>query len=158
MTSATELLRFEHRSIELSLERFEAELRDPQGKGLHALAQTFAEIQQHLSIHFRHEEETFYPALAPLLAPTDGAIAQLTGDHSDTRETSATFQRLLEQALATENPALSLRAELATTGWTLWNLIHHHIAEEEAGLLAFADRQLDSTTQARLAERMKAQP
>lgn len=154
MTSATNLLREQHRAIERLLERFEAELRDPQGEGLRALAKTFAEIQDHLAAHFRHEEEVFYPALAPLLSPTDGDIAKLTDDHADVRETSSTLQELLDRARSSTDPAPSLRAELSTTGWTLWNLIHHHIAEEETGLLAFADRRLDAAALQQLAARM----
>ncbi len=155
MNSATDLLRIEHRAMERLLERFEAELRDPQGEGLRALAGTFGEIQEHLDAHFRHEEDVFYPSLAPLLPPTDGEIAKLNDDHTDVRETSSTFLELLERARSAADPAPSLRAELSTTGWTLWNLIHHHIAQEEAGLLAFADRKLDAAAQEKIAACMK---
>ena len=82
--SATELLRREHRQMERRLEPFEAAQNNPQGKGLLALAETFARIQEHLAAHFRKE------------------------------------------------------------------------GEEENGLLAFADRYLDGTSQARLAEQMLA--
>ncbi len=155
MNSATDFLRCEHRAMERILERFEAELGDPQGQGLRALAGTFGEIQEHLHAHFRHEEEVFYPSLAPLLSPADNEIAKLSDDHTDIRETSTTFVELLERARSAADPAPSLRAELTTTGWMLWNLIHHHIAEEESGLLAFADRKLDMATQDSLAARMK---
>lgn len=64
---ATDQLRTEHRAMERLLERFEGELRNPQGEGLLALAKTFAEIQKHLAGHFAKEEEVFYPALAPSL-------------------------------------------------------------------------------------------
>jgi hemerythrin-like domain-containing protein len=142
--------------MERVLARFEGELCDPQGEGLLALARTFGEITQRLAAHFRKEEEVFYPALAPLLAATDKEISKLTGDHTDVRETFSAFQDLLDQARATTEPGVSVRADLSTIGWELWNLIHHHIATEERGLLAFADRQLDSTAQARLAAQMKA--
>ncbi len=155
MTSATDYLRSQHRAIERILERFEAELRDPQGEGLRALAKTFAEIQEHLDAHFRNEEEVFYPALAPLLPPSDGDLAKLRDDHTDARETLSTFGELLDRARSSADPPPSLRAELSTTGWTLWNLIHHHIAEEETGLLAFADRRLDAAAQEQLAARMQ---
>ncbi len=155
MPSATDFLRSEHRAMERLLESFEAELGDPQGQGLRALARTFGEIQERLNAHCRHEEEVFYPALAPLLLPIDNEIAELRDDHTDIRETSSVFLELLERARSAADPAPSLRAELTTTGWTLWNLIHHHIAEEESGLLAFADRKLDPATQDALAARMK---
>ncbi len=155
MNSATDFLRSEHRAIERTLERFEAELRDPQGEGLRALARTFGEIREHLDAHFRHEEEVFYPSLAPLLLPADNEIGKLSDDHTDIRETSSAFLELLDRARSAADPAPSLRAELTTAGWTLWNLIHHHIAQEESGLLAFADRKLDPTTQEALAARMR---
>jgi len=151
---ATDLLRREHREMERLLANFENELRTSQGAGLLPLARTFAEIQEHLAAHFRKEEEVFYPALAPLLAATDLEISKLTGDHSDVRETSAGFRELLDQAGGSNAPAISLRADLTTIGWHLWNLIHHHIATEENGLLAFADRQLSWETQNQLARQM----
>src|ERR1019366_9286359 len=52
---ATDQLRTEHRAMERLLERFEGELRDPQGESLLALAKTFAETQKHLAGHFAKE-------------------------------------------------------------------------------------------------------
>lgn len=151
---ATDQLRAEHRAMERLLERFEGELSNPQGKGLLALARTFAEIQQHLAAHFVKEEEVFYPALAPALAATDTEITKLNDDHSDVRETAAAFEALLDQAPAGTELPVSLRAELSSLGWELWNFIQHHIEEEEQGLLAFADRSLDAEAQTRLAAQM----
>jgi hemerythrin-like domain-containing protein len=155
MSSATELLRLEHRAIEAALARFERELGNPQGEGLVALSGTFREIHDRLALHFRQEEDVFYPALAPRLGPTDMTIAKLRNDHADVRETSSYVQDLLDRALGGSPANPSLAAELTSMGWTLWNLIHHHIAEEEKGLLASADRTLDATTQADLAEQMR---
>ncbi|MFB3922293.1 MAG: hemerythrin domain-containing protein [Terriglobia bacterium] len=151
---ATDQLRAEHREMQRLLQRFEGELSNPQGEGLTALAGTFAEIQKHLASHFAKEEEVFYPALAPALEANDLEIAKLNDDHSDVRETSSAFQQLLDQAPAGSDLPVSARAELSSLGWELWNLIHHHIEDEEQGLLAFADRSLDAETQARLAARM----
>ena len=47
-----------------------------------------------------------------------------------------------------------MRADLASAGWELWNLIHDHIAEEETRLLPFADGELDSTALTQLAAQM----
>jgi len=157
MELSTDILRREHHRMERRLERFEGELGNPQGKGLVALARTFAEIQAHLASHVRKEEEVFYPALAPMLTATDMEIGKLLDAHADIRETSAAFQDLLDRAQAAEVPDISVRADLSSIGWELWNLIHHHITEEENGLLAFADRQLDSSTQAQLALRMQTE-
>ena len=151
---ATDLLRSEHRTMEGLLERFEAELGDPQGEGLRTLARTFAEIQEHLASHFAKEEEVFYPALAPLLDAADATVIRLNEDHADVRETSLAFQTLLGPVPPGSELAVSLRAELSSLGWQLWNLIHHHIDEEEHGLLAFADRSLAAEVQVKLAERM----
>jgi hemerythrin-like domain-containing protein len=151
---ATDLLRSEHRTMERLLERFERELGDPQGEGLLELARTFAEIQEHLAGHFAKEEEVFYPALAPALGVTDTTMTRLNDDHADVRETSSAFRMLLEQAPPGSELPVSLRAELSSLGWQLWNLIHHHIDEEEHGLLAFADRSLAAEAQTRLAAQM----
>jgi len=136
------------------LQRFEGELSNPQGEGLVALAGTFAEIQKHLASHFAKEEEVFYPALATALTATDMEIAKLNDDHSDVRETSSAFRELLARAHSGSELPVSQRAELSSLGWELWNLISHHIEEEEQGLLAFADQTLDPDTQARLAAQM----
>jgi hypothetical protein len=61
---------------------------------------------------------------------------------------------LLNQAPTGSELPVSLRAELSSLGWQLWNLIHHHIEEEEQGLLAFADRSLLADAQTRLAAQM----
>jgi hemerythrin-like domain-containing protein len=153
---ATELLRREHREMELLLQRFEVELGNPQGEGLLALAETFSGIQNHLAKHFRKEEEVFYPALAPELGATGLEITNLNDDHTSVREVSSAFQGLLDRAPPGRELAISARAELSSLGWELWNLIHHHIAEEEDGLLAFADRVLDCSRQSALAEQMNA--
>jgi hemerythrin-like domain-containing protein len=151
---ATDQLRTEHRAMERVLERFEGELSNPQGEGLLVLAKTFAEIQEHLASHFAKEEEVFYPALVPALTATDTMIIKLNDDHSDVRETSSAFGVLLNQAPTGSELPVSLRAELSSLGWQLWNLIHHHIEEEEQGLLAFADRSLLAEAQTRLAAQM----
>lgn len=151
---ATDQLRTEHRAMERLLEHFEGELSNPQGEGLLALAKTFAEIQEHLADHFAKEEEIFYPAVAPALNATDATITKLNDDHSNVRETSSAFGVLLSQAAAGSELPVSLRAELSSLGWQLWNLIHHHIEDEEQGLLAFADRSLVAEAQIRLAARM----
>ncbi|MBI4164522.1 MAG: hemerythrin domain-containing protein [Acidobacteria bacterium] len=140
--------------MERLLERFEGELGDPQGKGLFALATTFAEIQKHLTRHFAKEEGVFYPALAAELGAADAEISKLLDDHTQVRETSSAMEALLNQASPGTDLPISQRAELSSLGWALWNLIHHHIEEEEQGLLAFADRKLDAGSQTRLAARM----
>lgn len=152
---ATERLRSDHRAMERLLEGFESDLSSPQGEGLLALARTFAEIQMHLATHFIEEEEVFYPALEPELAAADPMLAKLKDDHSNVRETSAAIQAVLDQVPRGSDPPLSQSAELASLGWVLWNQIHHHIEEEEHGLLAFADRTLDGDAQTRLAAEMK---
>lgn len=152
---ATDQLRSEHRAMERLLEGFESDLSNPQGEGLLALAKTFAEIQRHLATHFIEEEEVFYPALEPELAAADPIFAKLKDDHSNVRETSAAIQSVLDQAPHGSDLPLSRSAELASLGWVLWNQIHHHIEEEEKGLLAFADRTLDGDAQSRLAAEMK---
>ena len=152
---ATDQLRSEHRAVERLLEGFESDLSNPQGEGLLALARTFAEIQKHLATHFVKEEEVFYPALEPRLVAADPMFPKLKDDHSNVRETSAAIQALLDQAPPGSDLPVSRRAELASLGWELWNQIHHHIEEEEQGLLAFADRTLDGEAQFRLALKMK---
>lgn len=140
--------------MERLLESFEGDLSHPHGEGLLALARTFAEIQRHLAAHFIEEEEVFYPALEPNLAAADPMFAKLKDDHSNVRETSAAIQAVLDQAAHGADLPLSRSAELASLGWVLWNQIHHHIDEEEKGLLAFADRTLDGDAQTRLAAKM----
>ncbi len=153
---ATDQLRVEHRAMERLLERFEGELGDPQGEGLVALAGTVAEIRRHLALHFSKEEDVFYPALAETVAPDDKTLNKLNDDHSDVRETLAALGELMDKAPPGTDLPVSERAEVSSLGWQLWNLVHHHIEEEEQGLLAFADRTLDAETQHRLASEMAA--
>ncbi len=155
MLSATDLLRRDHREMERLLERWEPSLKSPEGERLAHFSEIFAEVQQHLARHFRREEEIFYPTLRPLLDITDPEISKLTDDHSDVREAAAALRELLDQAQGTTKPAASLRSDLATVGWALWNHIQHHIAVEENGLLAFADRALAPEQQAKLAQQME---
>lgn len=140
--------------MEETLARFERELADPQGKGLEAIARTFAEIRAELEHHFRREEEVFYPAFQTAAAIAGYDTSNLQREHSDVRGVVAAFESLLETRLNSSAPAPSVRAEIASVGWELWNHIHHHMAEEETGLFAFADRVLDSEAQHRLAGEM----
>ncbi len=144
--------------MERLLERFEGELRNPQQEGLGALARTFQEIRAQLLAHFRKEEEVFYPTLEPALGAGDTEVGALTDDHADVREAVTMFGVLLDQARAdpASPPVPSLRAEISSIGWQVWNLIHHHIEEEESGLFAFADHTLDAAAQERLAGEMRA--
>ncbi len=128
---ATDQLRTEHRAMQRLLERFEGELSNPQGEGLLALGATFAEIQKHLARHFAKEEEIFYPALGATLGAGDTDITKLLDDHTNVRETSSAMEGLLSQASPGTDLPVSMRAELSSLGWELWNLIHHHIEEEE---------------------------
>ena len=82
-------------------------------------------------------------------------FAKLKDDHSNVRETSEAIQAVLDEASRGSDLPLSRSAELASLGWLLWNQIHHHIDEEEHGLLALADRTLDAEAQTRLAAEMK---
>ena len=153
--SATDLLRRDHRRMEEVLVRFERELSDPQGIGLEALARTFDEIRRDLALHFRREEEVFYPAFRSA-ADTGYDTSKLEQEHSELEGVLSAFESLLGGRGAPLDPPPSTRAEIAGVGWELWNHIHHHMAEEESGLLAFADRVLDSAAQDRLARDMIA--
>ena len=152
--SATELLRRDHRHLEEILSRFERELSDPQGKGLETIANTFDQIRRELALHFRREEEVFYPAFQSAAAASGYDTTKLLKEHADVRGVIEAFESLLKARPTSGAPALSIRAEIASVGWELWNHIHHHMAEEETGLLAFADRVLPSEAQSRLASRM----
>jgi hemerythrin-like domain-containing protein len=152
--TATGLLRRDHRRLEEILARFERELSDPQGQGLAAVARTFGEIRIELALHFRREEEVFYPAFQTAAAASGFDTSNLRQEHSDVQGVIAALKSLLEARPDAGEPAPSVRAEIASVGWELWNHIHHHMAEEESGLLAFADRVLDSEAQERLARRM----
>lgn len=152
--AATEILRRDHRRMEEILARFERELSDPQGKGLAAVARTLGEIRAKLALHFRREEEVFYPAFQMVAAASGYDTSNLRQEHSDVRGVITALESLLEARPDCGEPAPSVRAEIASVGWELWNHIHHHMAEEENGLLAFADRALDSEAQERLAKQM----
>lgn len=151
---ATELLRRDHRRMEEILSRFERELSNPQGEGLEAIARTFDEIRTELALHFRREEEVFYPAFKAASAASGYDTSSLLQEHSDVQNVIAALESLQEARPISGAPAPSVRAEIASVGWELWNHIHHHMAEEESGLLAFADRVLDSEAQNRLAREM----
>jgi iron-sulfur cluster repair protein YtfE (RIC family) len=142
--------------MEEVLARFERELSDPQGKGLEAIGRTFDEIRMDLALHFRREEDVFYPAFQSAAAEAGYDTSKLQQEHSDVKGVMAAFESLLATRSASGEPAPSIRAEIVSVGWELWNHVHHHMAEEEIGLLAFADRVLDSDAQDRLAREMIA--
>ncbi len=154
LTASTDLLRGDHRRMEEILAQFERELSDPQGAGLDAIAHTLAEIRLELVQHFRREENVFYPAFQTTAAASGYDTSNLRQEHSDVRGVIAALESLLQSRSDCGVPAPSVRAEIASVGWELWNHIHHHMAEEESGLLAFADRVLDAGAQESLARHM----
>ena len=142
--------------MEQILERFEHELANPQEEGLAALSATLAEIRSDLERHFRREEKVFYSALQLQTAKADFDPSGLLSQHTDVQDAVAALESLLEEARRATSSALSLRAEISQVGWQIWNLVHHHMAEEEIGLFSFADEILDDETQERLAKAMEA--
>src|SRR5512143_1638741 len=146
---ASDMLRADHRQIEVWLDRLLEVAKHPTPDLIHDVRRIFAEIQSLTAPHFIKEESVFYPRLRPALP---GLLAQLDEQHAYIREVEDNLRELI----AAGPGELSDRgfAELVRFSIELFDTVQHHIVDEEDQLLRAADLQLSPEEQNQLAEAM----
>ena len=149
--SACDNLREDHREMETHLDRLLAALQQP-GPALIAEAQAAVrDIRRLSSIHFEKEEVVFYPSLRPTFPDL---MAQMDRQHDEVREVEQHVEELLSDPPRAPEPRWLNDVRLF--GTELYDLIQHHIVEEEDQLFRLAESRLTGEDQERLsAEMMK---
>ena len=150
MTPASDLLRDEHRKIESHLDPLLDALQ-------HLTAARVAEVRRHFEairsiarVHFRREEEIFYPRLR---SADSHLLGEMDEQHEDTRQA----ERDLEELLARLPPAPGERdfTELHRLGIFFHDFVQTHIIAEEERLLTLADETLRPADQEALFAEMQ---
>ncbi len=150
-TPASDLLRSEHRLIEVEIDRLLQAARKPVNDIVSEVRQAFAGVRCISQPHFAKEEGVLYPYLRCKLPDL---LAQMDEQHEYAREVE---QNLAEVLSAVDGaPTERQRTELVRFAIELYDVIQHHIVEEEDHLLRLADSCLDMEEQSALVARMKA--
>ncbi|SRR5579871_675629 len=149
MNAASDLLRQEHRQIESQLDGLRDALVNLPAPRMAEVRTHFAAIRTLAALHFRKEEEIFYPSVR-------GFDPKLLAEMDEQHEESRVAERDLEALLARLSDAPSERdlTELHRLGLMFEDLVQTHILAEEDRLLPWADRTLRSEEQQTLAIRM----
>jgi hemerythrin-like domain-containing protein len=148
---ASDLLRADHRQIEVWLDRLLEVAKHPTPDLISEVRRIFTQIQLLTAPHFIKEESVFYPRLRPRLP---GLLAQLDEQHAYIREVEDSLRELT--ATVGGEPSDRGLAELVRFSVELFDTVQHHIVDEEDQLLRAADLQLSPEEQDQLAEAMRA--
>jgi hemerythrin-like domain-containing protein len=144
-------LRKDHREMEVYLDHLLAAL---QCLGPELVAEAQAALRQIRSlsaIHFEKEEVIFYPSLRPAFPDL---MAQMDRQHDEVREVEQHVEELLSDPPGAPESRWLNDVRLFDT--ELYDLIQHHIVEEEDQLFRLAESRLTREEQDRLsAEMMK---
>jgi len=151
LTPASDVLRADHRQVEVWLDRLLEVAKRPTPTLIRDVRHIFGEIQSLTSPHFTKEESIFYPRLRPILPDL---LAQMDEQHAYIREVEDNLQELI--ATVGDEPSDRELTELVRFSVELFDTVQHHIVDEEDQLLRVADSQLSPTEQKELAEGMKA--
>jgi hemerythrin-like domain-containing protein len=142
---ADALLRIDHRAIEQHLDQLLAALLDLRPERISEIQTSVARIQALAKLHFRKEEEIFYPKVRSL---DPDLLLRLDEQHEDVREA----ERYLAEILAdpqVEDPRWM--NELRCFGIAFHDRIQHHIVDEEDQLFRIAGERLTMEDQESLA-------
>jgi hemerythrin-like domain-containing protein len=148
---ASDLLRTDHRRIEMELDRLLTTVKHPGERMVLQVRDIFAEIQRLMKPHIHKEENVFYPYLR---AAFSELLAEMDEQHEYIAEVTAGVDELTGMA----GKGLSGRQylELIRLSSELFDAIQHHIVDEEDRLLRFADLHLSVVEQDSLAATMRA--
>jgi hemerythrin-like domain-containing protein len=153
MTSGTacDHLRKDHREMEVCLDRLLAALQRLDPELIAEVQAAVREIRRLSAIHFEKEEVIFYPSLRPAFPDL---MAQMDRQHDEVREVEQHVEELLSDPPRAPEPRWLNDVRLF--GTELYDLIQHHIVEEEDQLFRLAESRLTGEDQERLsAEMMK---
>lgn len=150
MTPASDLLREEHRRIESHLDPMLDALQHLTPERVADVRSHFQAIQSISRVHFRREEEIFYPRLRHV---DPHLLEEMDGQHEDTRQ----GERDLEAVLASMPAVPSERdfTELHRLGIFFHDYVQTHILAEEEHLLTLADESLRAEEQQELCLEMQ---
>ena len=149
--AASDLLRTDHRQIEIALDRLLATVKHPCEGMVLQVRKIFAEIQRLMEPHVRKEENVFYPYLQTAFSEL---LAEMDKQHEYIAQVTAGMDELTGMAGKglTERQFL----ELIRLSMELFDAIQHHIVDEEDQLLRLADLHLSVVEQDCLATKMRA--
>ena len=141
----------EHRAIENRLDRLLDALLHLTSERVSEVQAVVGELQGLAALHFRKEEEIFYPKVRPL-APE--LLRLLDQQHEEVRELENHMAGLLAEI--PETPDGRWLNELRSFGIELHDRIQHHIVDEEDHLFRVAGERLTSEEQHTPAKAMAA--
>jgi hemerythrin-like domain-containing protein len=146
--AACALLRTDHRAIEEHLDRLLAALFDLRPERIPEIQTIVAKIQALAKIHFRKEEDIFYPKVR-LLDPD--LLHRLDEQHEDVREAERHLAEILADPQVADPRWMN---ELRSFGIAFHDRIQHHIVDEEDQLFRIAGERLTMEDQESLATAM----
>jgi hemerythrin-like domain-containing protein len=149
-TPASDLLRSEHRLVEMELDELLHAVKHPADGIVSELRRALSGVQRLLQPHFEKEEGVVYPYVRPQLPEL---LSQLDEQHEYAREVERHLAELLDAVQGAPNERQ--RAELVRFATELYDVIQHHIVDEEDQLLRLADSMLSQEEQTALAAKMK---
>lgn len=151
LTPASDMLRADHRQVEVWIDRLLEVAKRPTPTLITDVRHLFGEIQSLTSPHFTKEESVFYPRLRPILPDL---LAQMDEQHAYIRDVEDNLRELI--ATVGDEPSDRELTELVRFSVELFDTVQHHIVDEEDQLLRAADSRLSPEEQNQLAEAMKA--
>ncbi|MFZ2000371.1 MAG: hemerythrin domain-containing protein [Candidatus Sulfotelmatobacter sp.] len=151
LTPASDMLRADHRQMEVWIDRLLEVAKHPPPDLINDVRRIFTEIQLLTAPHFNKEESVFYPRLRPILPDL---LTLLDEQHAYIHEVEDNLRELI--ATVGDEPSDRELTELFRFSVELFDTVQHHIVDEEDQLLRVADSQLSPEEQDQLAEAMKA--
>lgn len=148
--SASDLLRADHRQIEMRLDRLLMSVKR-RGEGIVSeVRDVFAEIRQLMELHVRKEEMVVYPFLRT-------KFPQVMGEMDEQHQYIAEVTAGMDELTGMDGKSLTERQceELISLSKELFDVIQHHIVDEEDQLLRLADLHLSLREQDCLVTRME---
>lgn len=148
--SASDLLRADHRQIEMRLDRLLMSVKH-RGEGIVSeVRDVFAEIRQLMELHVRKEEMVVYPFLRT-------KFPEVLGEMGEQHQYIAEVTAGMDELTGMDGMSLTERQceELISLSKELFDVIQHHIVDEEDQLLRLADLHLSVREQDCLVARME---
>lgn len=148
-TAASDLLRADHRLVEVQIDRLLHAVKHPTASMVAEVRQVLSEIQCLSEPHFEKEEKVLYPYLRSHFPQL---LAELDEQHEHARELERHLLGVVESA--DDPPSKRQAEELSHYGAELCDVIQHHIVSEEDEFLRLVDATLSPEEQASLAVKM----
>jgi hemerythrin-like domain-containing protein len=130
--AACALLRTDHRVVEEHMDQLLAALLDLRPERISEIQASVAKIQALAKLHFRKEEEIFYPKVRPL---DPDLLHRLDEQHQDVREAERHLAEILAYRQTSDPRWMN---ELRSFGIAFHDRIQHHIVDEEDQLFRIA--------------------